>query len=340
MKSRARRTLVRLFVLLAPVMCLAQAPTIGVIDFYGVRSVPAGEIRKVLGTKEGGKLPASKGDIETKLETIPGVVEARLEAACCADGQAILYVGIEEKGSPHFDHRAPPGEEITLPSNIALLYEKFLEAAREAGRSGETGEDLSQGHSLLADPKVRYIQQGFVAVADEHKDILRRVLRNAVDPEQRAIAAYVVGYVKDKASVHDDLQYALRDPDEAVRANALRALAAFTVYAAKNRDSGLKVSPTWLVEMLNSLVWTDRNNAAVALVTLTESRDVNMLGQIRQRALPAVVEMARWKHLPHALPAFILAGRLAGLPEEAIQDAWNKENREPVIKRALSSGKK
>jgi hypothetical protein len=50
--------------------------------------------------------------------------------------------------------------------------------------------------------------------------------------------------------------------------------------------------------------------------------------------------MARWKHLPHALPAFILVGRLAGMPEKEIQAAWNKEQRESVIKRALAPAEK
>ena len=78
--------------------------------------------------------------------------------------------------------------------------------------------------------------------------------------------------------------------------------------------------------------------AAVALVTMTESRDASLLEQLRARALSSVVEMARWKYLPHALPAFILAGRIGGVPEPELQDAWNKEQREPVIRRAL--GKK
>jgi hypothetical protein len=92
--------------------------------------------------------------------------------------------------------------------------------------------------------------------------------------------------------------------------------------------------------MLNSLVWTDRNNAAVALVTLTERRDAAIIEHLRERALPALVEMARWKHLPHALPAFILVGRVAGMREATIQEAWNKEQREPVIRKAMASRKK
>jgi hypothetical protein len=44
--------------------------------------------------------------------------------------------------------------------------------------------------------------------------------------------------------------------------------------------------------------------------------------------------MARWKTLAHALPAFILVGRLAGLPEQEIQDRWTKGDRDAVIQMA------
>ena len=46
--------------------------------------------------------------------------------------------------------------------------------------------------------------------------------------------------------------------------------------------------------------------------------------------------MARWRDLEHALPGFILAGRLAGLDEKEIQAAWVSGNREAVIQRALN----
>jgi hypothetical protein len=330
----------RLVLFLLPALLLAQAPKIGIIEVYGTHSVSAAEVRKVLGAEEGGQLPGSKAELEEQIEQIPNIVTARLEAACCAEGDAILYVGIEEKGAPHFAHRSPPETDLEVPAEVSSKYKEFLEAAKEAGRAGTAAEDLTQGHSLLQDEKARYVQLGFVGLAEQHLATLKKVVREAADPEQRAIAVYVLGYAKDKSAIHDDLQYALRDPDETVRANALRALAALTVFARKNPKAGVKVSPTWLIEMLNSVVWTDRNNAAIALVTLTEDRDDSMLQQIRERALPAVIEMAKWRHLPHALPAFILAGRIGGLPEAKIQEAWNNEQREPVIEAALSSGKK
>jgi hypothetical protein len=50
--------------------------------------------------------------------------------------------------------------------------------------------------------------------------------------------------------------------------------------------------------------------------------------------------MARWHNLQDALPAFILAGRLAGLDEKEIQDAWISGNRERILQQAMNPKKK
>ncbi len=63
-----------------------------------------------------------------------------------------------------------------------------------------------------------------------------------------------------------------------------------------------------------------------------------MLDQLRDRALGLLAEMSRWKTLAHALPAFVLLGRMAGLSEQQIQDAWTRGDRETVI--AAAAGKK
>jgi hypothetical protein len=150
----------------------------------------------------------------------------------------------------------------------------------------------------------------------------------------------VIGYAEKKRMIVDDLQWAMRDPDAGVRNNAMRSLGAIAVLAARDPESGIRFSPTWFIEMLNSLIWSDRNKAAFALVNMTESRDARILGQIRAAALPALADMARWKHLGHALPGVILLGRVAGMPEAEIQDAWSKGEREALIKRALKPASK
>ena len=137
----------------------------------------------------------------------------------------------------------------------------------------------------------------------------------------------------------NDLQLAMQDADESVRANAMQSLGAIAVYGQSHPDSEIRVQPTWFIELLNSIVWSDRLRAAKALVILTDRRDPRMLAALRERALPALVEMAQWKTLTHALPAFILTGRVGGMPETEIHNAWSAGNRMIVIKRALGKGR-
>jgi hypothetical protein len=49
--------------------------------------------------------------------------------------------------------------------------------------------------------------------------------------------------------------------------------------------------------------------------------------------------MSRWKALAHALPAFVLLARVAGLSEQQIQDAWTRGDREKVIAAAAAKKK-
>lgn len=321
-------------VLLLPCLLAGQVPEIGIVDFYGLRKVSEERVHTALGVKPGDSLPSSKEGIEVALEEIPGVVRARLEAACCEDGKAILYVGIEEKGAPHFDFRPPAEELALLPEEIHDSYVHFLAAVGQAVRDQNTEEDLTNGHSLMADPDCRAQQERFLTQAAEHLEVIRDALRRSFDAEHRAIAAYVIGYAPKKQDVVDDLLYALRDPDDTVRNNAMRSLAAIEVLAKLKPSLGISISPTWLVEMLNSIIWTDRNTAAVNLVNLTEYRDPETLGQLRDRALPALIDMAQWAHLPHALPSFILLGRVLEMEEQDIQNTWSKGEQAVLIARA------
>jgi hypothetical protein len=327
-----------LLFLLVPALLPAQIPRVGVVDYYGLRKVSEDKVRKAAGIQEGDRLPASKGDVEERIEKIPGVVLARLEAVCCTDDRVILYIGIEERDAPHFDFHDPPRENISLPEDVVDAYHGFLRSFEKAARAGETAEDLTHGHALSSDPAARAYQEKFVSLADSNAKILHEVVREAMDPEQRAIAAYIIGYQsKDKQVVVNDLQNALQDDDDSVRANATRSLTALAVFADRNPESGIRIQPTWFVEMLNSIVWSDRYRAATALVNLTEHRDASTLEELHDRALTSLIEMARWRTLAHALPAFILVGRIAGLAEKEIEDAWSRGDRESVIKRALAT---
>src|SRR5580704_4484839 len=96
-----------LLLALSPFALCAQSPIrvprVDILDYYGLQKISPARIQRVLATKEGDRLPASKGDVEERLEQIPGVVRSHLEAVCCDQGKAVLFVGIEEKGAAHFN---------------------------------------------------------------------------------------------------------------------------------------------------------------------------------------------------------------------------------------------
>jgi hypothetical protein len=333
-----------IFTMMAAALSGQEAPRIGVIDFYGLQKVPEAKVRQALGAREGGFLPHSKGDAEENIDKISGVIESHLEAVCCDGGKLILYVGIEERGAVHFDIRDMPeggdGSDAKLPDEIVSAYRRFLETRAEAIRRGSTAEDLTQGHSRMADANARAVQDMFPALVTDHLAELRAVLRHSDDDDQRAAAAYVIGYAPERKDIVNDLQYALKDPDADVRSNAAGNLTALAVWARLNPREGVKIEPTWFIEMLNSLSWSDRNHAMSALQILTDTRDPSALEQLRERSLQSLIEMARWKTLGHALPAFVLVGRIAGLSEQQIQDAWSRGDREKTIAAALAVAKK
>jgi hypothetical protein len=318
----------------------AQAPRIGDINFYGLRKVTAARILSTLELTSGDRLPISKGDLEDRIGKIPGVAMARVEAVCCEGPDVTLFVGIEEKGVPLPALRTAPAGNATLPQELVDTYQEFVVAAARSAARGNAREDLAAGHSMMADPEARAAQERFAAFAADHRDLLRDVLRNAAEPDERAAAAVVIGYVPKKREVVDDLQYAIEDADESVRANAIRSLRAIAVLAAKEPDLGIRVSPTWFVEMLHSIVLSDQVQSAEALLTLTDRGDQATLDQIRSSALPDLAEMARWKTLRYALPPFLLLGRVAGMTDAELHQLWEKGERETVIRQALgqSSG--
>jgi hypothetical protein len=318
-------------------------PRVGSVEIYGVRKASIEKIRTAVGAKPGDLLPARQ-DVEDRVDKVPGVLASRAEATCCVEKRMVLYVGVEEPNGPQVDyHPAPQGTE-TLAQDILDTYRSFLESLPVSIRAKSADEDFTAGYSLLADSETRTIQEKFRPLVARDLLLIDRVLRDSADPDQRTAAAYILQYTPrgphtTKIMV-DGLQYALRDPDENVRANAMRALKAVAVGAKLHPNQEIRLEPTWFIELMNSIVFSDRREAALALVNLTDNRDAGTLDLLRARALDSVVEMAKWHDLKTALPAFILAGRLAGLEEKEINEAWVAGNRDEVLAAASSPKKR
>ena len=260
-----------------PGLSITQSLQVGTIDFYGFRKVAEEEALKVLGLEVGGPAPQSTAELEEKLESIPGVVKAHLATICCNKGKLSVYIGIQEGVARGFAYHELPRSELALPQEIVDSFEEFMSALMEAVRQGDSGDDTSQGHRLADDPAARALQERFIVHAEQYLNQLREVLRNSADAYQRTIAAKVIGYAPDKGRVVEDLLYGMRDPDDDVRNAAMSSLGAIAALAQREPELGIQIAPDSFMEMLNSVVWSDRNKGMFVLLGLTEGRDAAMV---------------------------------------------------------------
>lgn len=321
--------------LLLPTTQEPPMPPIGVIDFYGLRNVSEQQVRAALQIKEGDSLSDKPKEARRRLEALPGVAETHFNLVCCEAGKATLYVGIREKGThSSLSFRTAPQGKVRLPSALTQVGEDFEKALTTAMLKGNAGEDDSQGHALMSDPSARAIQESFIAFAARELKIIRDVLHHSEDAEQRALAAQVIAYTNDKQAIISDLVEAMRDPAGGVRNNSMRALAVMAGSASQKTKSPLRIPARPFIALLNSIDWTDRNKSSLALLSLTEQRDPAVLAALRQSAVPALIEMARWKVAGHAYAPFFLLGRVANLPEKETQEAWEHNNRTAFIEAA------
>ena len=313
----------------------AQFPPIGTIDFYGLRIVSERQIREVLPIKEGDAMLKSKEDavgIEKRLTSLPNVVEAKINTVCCTgDGKTMLYVGVREKGADALQFRVAPVGTIRLTDKILKIGEESAEAHQKAVLKGNTAEDRSAGHSLINNAEARAIQEKFIPLADRNLKLLRQVLRESSDAQHRALAAEIIAYYKDKSAIVVDLVEAMKDADGTVRNNAMRALGLIAGYAQAHPERKIKVPFEPFIVMLNSLEWTDRNKSTLVLEELTVKRNAKLLKLLREKAVPSLVEMARWKNDGHAGTSFFILGRVGGLSDDEIGQSWMRGKHEDLI---------
>lgn len=309
---------------------VAQLPRVGIIDFYGLRNLTPAHLAGALGVQIGDSITGSSEDFRARLMKVPGVLDADVSVVCCEAGRSIMYVGVREAGAPMRDFNTPPAGKEELSPEILAISSRYMRAMMEGVQRGEAGEDDSAGHSLSLYGPARVEQENMLAFAERNLDQLRAVLRNSGNAEHRALAAQVIAYSPDKASVVADLVNAARDPDAAVRNNAVRALAVMAMYEQANPQVGSHVPYAPFIDLLNSLEWTDRNKASFALAALTTTRDPALLRALRERAMPSLIEIARWRAPGHAMAAAVTLGRIAGLPDDRIIEMFQR-NRQALI---------
>ena len=305
----------------------AQYRTVETIDFNGARTLSEQQLRDALQIKEREQSPSSEiiEQAIKRLTALPNVEQADITTVCCVvdrNSKVMLYVGIREKGSPPvLEFRVTSQGAIRLTDEIVNTGKEFVVALREAGFKDDLAEDVSQGHSLMKNAEARLVQKKFIGIAANNLKLLRQVLRESADPTHRALAAQIIAYSADKKLVVEDLLYGMRDSYSDVRNDSMRALGIIAEYGRNTPEKKISVPFAPFVDLLNSIVWSDRYKSSLALLRLTENRDAKLLAELRERALPSLFNMARWKNQKHSLAGFMILGRIGNLPEDEIAQA-------------------
>jgi len=313
--------------------------TVGTLDFFGLRRVAETEVRGALKLKEGDPFPRSAAKaIVAELEKIPGVRRATV-APITVDGtgQLKIFIGIQEEGAAGFTFRAAPQGEQRLPDELVQIYREFTAAIGPAVRKGGDREDHSQGHALNQNPELRKAQEAAIAQLKASASVVQDVLRSSGSASDRGAAAWLLGYAPDKKAIAAELVAAARDPDSTVRNNATRALGAVAKLAAAQPALGIVIEPDVFVDMLRSVTWTDRNKVSFLLDGMTAFGAPELLRTLHARALPELIEIARWKSKGHAFPAVRILGRIAGWKDEQILRTWRDGGLEKIVAAATAA---
>ena len=244
-------------------------------------------------------------------------------APCCFEnGDRLLFIGLPGATFKNFAYNSAPTGDDRLSPVMMDLYRRFEEAARAAVHKGggAASEDDSRGYALMKDPDARSIQMATRRWALKREPELLRVLEFSASAEHRRVAGHALGYARQSRRQISALVRAARDPDDVVRNNVTRALG---VLVRSNAKLAAEIPPDAFIEMLSSGMWTDRNKGTMLVEQLTAGRDPALLAKIRSSSMDALVEMALWRQTGYSVAARMVLGRMAGLPEDRLQElAW------------------
>lgn len=307
---------------------------IGLVDFYGYGDIPRAQLMTALALKPGDAVPAEPAAAEARLRTLPGVRQAVLERVCCDDqGNSMIFGGLVRTGSPVVTFFPRPTGSVRVSDSLRAIADSFVQRMFDGIRSGEAGDSVAEGHSLMSYGPAREWQRAIQRYAVAHEGELRRVLRGSSSDADRAIAAEALGYAADKKSVIPDLVAAARDPYGDTRNNAVRALYAIGILAQRHPELKIVVPVEEILPLLYSPVWTDRNKTSLALFSLSQTRDPALLELLKAKALEPLLEIARWQSSGHAFPAFFIVARIAGVSDEEAFQAFQAGERERILAR-------
>jgi hypothetical protein len=204
---------------------------IGEIEFYGRAGLDLDKIQAALPVHEGDAFAASPdvimntvSRVNEAVRRVTGRAPTDVAPVCCdAQGNWMIYIGLPGSSIRSFQYNPAPKGALRLPPEVVELYRQTMNALNAAVQHGGE-EDRSRGYALSIDPPLRAKQFATREYAVHHERLLRRVLEEAQDDEQRIVAAHFLGYARQSNTQIAALVRASRDGNETVRNNATRAL--------------------------------------------------------------------------------------------------------------------
>jgi hypothetical protein len=299
-----------------------QEIRIGKIEYFGTKRIDMSRVRSSQPVKENATFSFSMlPDLVTRLKATilesTGHAPTDIDTVCCdANDNWLIYIGLYGANLEVFKYRPAPTVTLTFPPHVVMLYRQTMDLIVESVHAQAT-EDRSQGYALSSYPPLRAKQLAMREYATRNDALIRRILANSSDREQRTVAAQLLGYANHNNLQIASLVKASRDSDDGVRNNVIRALG---VLAQSNRKIAGMIPAEEFVAMLNSGTWKDRNKAGYLLNMLTISRPPTLLRMLRLRTSDSLIEMARWRELGHAQSARFILGRIAGIDENQLQN--------------------
>jgi HEAT repeat protein len=158
--------------------------------------------------------------------------------------------------------------------------------------------------------------------------LILQVLSSSSDARHRAIAAQMLGYCRQSGEQIDALVRASLDENDNVRNDAVRAL---YVLAGAKPKLAERIPAEPYIRLLRSGSWSDHNKASLLLMALTKTRDAKVLEALRNGALDALIEMARWRSAGHAEAALLILGRLADIGDDELNRLIEAHQGERII---------
>ena len=305
----------------APVRAQTQQVRIGEIEFFGTKGVDVEKARAALPIHKGDELsfealPDLIARVKTSIKESSKQEATDVESVCCdAQKSWIIYIGLQGRNFKLARYRPTPTGSTSFPPDVVALYRQTMDQIIESVYAQAT-EDRSQGYALSTYPPLRAKQLALREYATRHASLIFRVLNESADPEQRTVAAQLLGYANQNRKQITSLVIASRDSDESVRNNAIRALG---VLAESKPSAARQIPAQPFIAMLNSGTWKDRNKGAYLISSLTIPREPRLLRLLGLEASDSLLEMARWSEYGHAQNSRVILGRIAGLKEDRLQ---------------------